>query len=77
MRPVRAIDLLRQLVGVGGLQFRERAVVEHDARQRIGRCQLLQHVLRGRGLPGRRLAHDRQLQLLEQDLLQLLAATRC
>ncbi len=31
------VDLLRQLVGVGGFELRQRAVVEHDPRQRVGR----------------------------------------
>ena len=34
--------------------------------------ELLEHVLGGRRLPGRRLAHHRQLHLLEQDVAELL-----
>ena len=63
---------LRQLVGVRGLELRQRAMLEQDFRQRIVGGELLQHVLVGRRLPGRRLLHHRQLHLVEQDLAQLL-----
>ncbi len=72
MRPVRRVDLLRELVGVGRAQLGERAVIEDQPRQRVFGGELLEHVLGGRGLAGRRLAQHRDLQLLEQDLLQLL-----
>ena len=46
-------------------------MLEHDARQPVGSGQLLQYVLGRGGLARRSLAQHRQLQLLEQDLLQL------
>ena len=66
------IDLLRQFLGVGGAQLGEAAILENHARQRIAVGQLLQHVLGGGGRAARGLAQHRQLQPLEQHLLQLL-----
>ena len=70
--PGPLIHLLRELIGVGGLELGERAVLEHDPGKRVARGELFQHVFGGRGLAGRGLAPHRQLQPLEQDLLQLL-----
>jgi hypothetical protein len=64
----------RQLVGVGALQLREAAVLEQLARQRVVGGELLQHVLVGRRRAARGLAADRQAELAEQDLADLLRA---
>ncbi len=69
--PRPLVDLLWKLVRIGGFELRQRTVVEHDPRQGVGVRQLLQHILRGRGLPGRSLARHRNLQFLEENLLQL------
>jgi hypothetical protein len=66
------IHHLRQLVGVGRLELRERAVLEQHLGQRMVRRELLQHLLVGGGLPGRGLPRDRELHALEQDLAELL-----
>jgi hypothetical protein len=63
---------MRQLVGVRGLEFGKRSIVEHRARQIVRLRELLEHILGSRGLSGGRLAQHRQLQLLKQYLLQLL-----
>ena len=69
--PGALVHLLGELVGVGGFELGEGAVLEHDPGQRVARGELLQHVFGGRGLAGRGLAANRQLQPLEQDLLKL------
>ncbi len=61
----------RQLVGIGRFELRQHAIVEHDARQRIGLRQFLQNVFRGGRLTGRGFARDRDLHLLEQHLREL------
>ena len=66
------VDLLGQLVGIGRLEFGDAAVFENQLGQRIRCGQLLEDIFRGRRLSGRRLAHHRQAELAEQDLLQLL-----
>ncbi len=66
------VDLLGQLVRVGRLEFGDAAIFENQFGQRIRCRQFLEHVFRGRRLSGRRLAHHRQAELAEQDLLQLL-----
>src|SRR5437868_10060016 len=40
-------------IGVSGLELGERAVLEHDPRQRVTAGELFQHVLGGRRLSGR------------------------
>ncbi len=65
-------DLQRQLVRVGALQLADAAVVDDDTRQFVVFRKLDEHVFRGRWLPLRCLANDRQPQLVEQDLLELL-----
>ena len=62
----------RQLVGVGGLELGQGAVVENEARERIVEGQLLEDVFVGGRLSARRLLQHRQLVLLEQHLLDLL-----
>ncbi len=47
-------------------------MLEQQLGQRIVRRELLQHVLVGRGLPGRGLLDHRQLHAIEQDLAKLL-----
>ena len=71
-RPVLRVDHQRQLVGVGRLQLRQRAVLEQDLRQRIVGGELLQHFLVGGRRAGRRLLQHGQLHPLEQDLADLL-----
>ena len=66
------VHLRGQLLGIGRAQLRETPVVEDDARQLVIRRQLLEHVLGRRGLPLGRAPLDRQAELPEQDLLQLL-----
>ena len=61
----------RQRVDVGVLELGEPAVREDLQRQLVLRRELLEHVL-VRRVAGLRLLHHRQLQLLEQDLLELL-----
>ena len=70
--PRRGVDLQRQFLGVGRAQLGERAILEDQFGQGVFEGQFLEHVLGGRRLAGRRLAQYRDLQLLEQDLLQLL-----
>ena len=66
------VDHLRQLVGVGALELGERAVLEQPGRQRIVGGELLQLGLVGRRRAGRRAPADRQAELAEQDLADLL-----
>ena len=61
----------RQRVDVGVLELGEPPVREDLQRQLVLRRQLLEHVL-VRRVAGLRLLQHRQLQLLEQDLLELL-----
>ncbi len=70
--PGLAIHHLRQLVGVGGFEFRHAAIVEQDFRQRVIERQFLQHFLVGGRIAARRLFLDRQLQFVEQDFPELL-----
>ena len=69
--PGGRVDLLGQLVGVGRLQLGQPAVVQDQARQFVLGGQFLEHVFCGRRLALGRLAQHRDLELLEQDLLQL------
>ncbi len=70
------VDHLRQLLGVGALEFGQAAVVENDARQRVIFGQLFQHFLvGGRGTGGGLFLH-RQLQAVEQDFADLLGAAQ-
>ena len=66
------IDLLRQFVGVGRFEFRHAAIFQDQFGQRVVRGQLLEDILRGRRLSGRRLARHRDAELAEQDFLELL-----
>ena len=66
------VDHLRQLVGVGGLELRDAAVLEQELGQRVVVGELGEHVLVGRGLARGGLLLHRQLLPLEQDLLDLL-----
>ena len=66
------VDLLRQLVGVSGLELGQAPVVEDEPRQFVLGGQLFEYVFGGRGLAGGSFAQHRYLQTLEQDLLQLL-----
>ena len=66
------VDLPRQLVRVSGLELGQRPVLENERGQLVVLGQLRQHILGGRWLPFRRLAEHRQLELVEQNLLQLL-----
>ena len=70
----RRVDHQRQLVGVGALQLRQAAVLEQLAGQRVVGGELLQHVLVGRRRAARGLPADRQAELAEQDLADLLRA---
>jgi hypothetical protein len=65
-------NLQRQLVGVGALELAHAAIVDDHTRQLIVVGKLGKHVLGCRRLALRRLADDRELLLLEQNLLQLL-----
>ena len=47
-------------------------MLEDQLRQRVALREFLEHVLGRRGLAGGRLAHHRQLHLLEQDVAELL-----
>ena len=71
----RCIDHARQLVRVRGLELRQPAMFEQHLRQRIIFRELLQHFFIGGRRAARRLLHDRQLQLLEEDLADLLRRT--
>ncbi len=67
MHAARArVDHRRQLVGVGRLELRRRAVLEQHLRQRIVGGELLEHVLVGGWLAGRGLLLHRQLHPLIQ-----------
>ena len=66
------IDLQRQIVGIGGFELRHAAIFQNQFRQRIALGEFLEHILRGRGLSGRRLAHHRNAEFAEEDFLQLL-----
>ena len=68
------IGTRRQLVAVRRLQLRQPPVLEQHLRQRVVLGQLFQHFLVGRRRAARRLLDDRQLQLPEQDLADLLRA---
>src|SRR5215213_2819015 len=68
----RRVDAPRQLVGVGRLELRQRAVLENQARQRVVERQLGERILVGRGLARGRLLLYRQLLPLEENLLDLL-----
>ena len=73
--PGRGIDLQRQLVGVGGFELGERAVIEDELRQRVLGGEFLEGRFGGRGLAGGGLGQHRQLQLIEQNGLDLLGRT--
>ena len=67
------VDLVRQAVGIGGLQLRQRAVVEDDARQFVAHVrQFDEHRLGGRTLALLGLLQRRHFELVVEDLLQLL-----
>ncbi len=69
------IGIFDQVVGIGALQLRHLAIVEHQARQGHALLgQFLQHLDVGRPLARRRLLAARQLHLVEEDLAQLLRA---
>ena len=68
----RAIDRQRQLVGVGGFEFRHAAIFQQDLRQRVIEREFLQHFLVGGRRAARGLLHHRQAEFVEQDLLYLL-----
>ncbi|CRI63432.1 hypothetical protein THIOKS11320081 [Thiocapsa sp. KS1] len=62
------VDHLTQLVGVGGFQLREAAVLQDQIRQRMAvGGELFEHRLRGGGCAGRCLGDHRQSQFLEED----------
>ena len=65
------IDLQRQLVGVGGLQLRQAAVIDDHARQRVVQREFGEHRFRGRRLSARCFAQHRQTELVVQNRLQL------
>jgi len=68
------MDQTDQRVGIGGFQFRQGAVPEHQRRKLVQLRQGHQHVHVGRiagALLG--LLLDRQLELFEQDEAELLA----
>src|SRR5207247_3898580 len=67
----RGIDEPGQRVRVGALELGEAAMLEDLAGQRLAERQLAQHVGVRRG-PGLRASQDRQLELLEEDLRELL-----
>ncbi len=72
------MDQRRQRVDVGALQLRQAAPVEDEARQVVGQRQFLEHFHGGRRRARRAGAlQHRQLQLVEQDLAELLRASRC
>ena len=66
------VDHARQLVGVGGLQLGQPAVLQQHLRQRVVLRQLAQHFLVRRRRAAGGLAYHRQLHAAEQDLPQLL-----
>jgi hypothetical protein len=66
------VDLQWQLVGVGALEFADAAVIDNDGRQLVIVGQLGKDVLCRRWLPLGRLPDDRQFELFEKNLLQLL-----
>ena len=73
MHPARgAIHRQRQLVGVGGFEFRHAAIFEQYLGQRIIQRELLQHFFIGGRIAARGFFLHRQLQLVEQDFSQLL-----
>ena len=70
------IDQLRQRVDVGAFELCQRAPLENQPRQVVRQRQLLEHLDGGRRRARRaRALEDRQLQLVEQDLGELLAAS--
>ncbi len=66
------IDHLRQLVGIGGLELGQAAEIEQQLGQRVVLGQLLQHLFVGRRRTAGGLLDDRQLELREEDLADLL-----
>ncbi len=66
------VDHLGQLVGIGGLELGQAAIVQQHLGQRIILGQFLQHFLIGGRCARGGLLDHRQLQLAEQDLAQLL-----
>ncbi len=66
------VDHLRQLVGIGGLELGQAAVVEQQFGQRVILGQLLQHLFVGRRRAAGGLLDHRQLELREEDLADLL-----
>ena len=65
------VDLLRQAVRVGRLQFGQRTVFQDQAGQIVILRQFLQHILSGGRLSLWGFADYRQSLLFKQDLLQL------
>ena len=70
----RRVDAGRQLVAVGRLELRQRAVLQQRLGQRIVLGQLVEHLLVGAGRAAGRLLDRRQAELAEQDLADLLGA---
>ena len=63
---------LRQLVGVGALEFRQAAMLQNFGRQRIVFGQLFQHLFVGTGRTAWRFFDHRQTQFGEKNLADLL-----
>ena len=66
------VDLLGQLLGVGGAELRESPVFQDDARQLVFLREFLEHFLRRGGLARAGLLPDGKALFREQDFLQLL-----
>ncbi len=66
------VDHPRQLVSIGALELGQTAVFEQQLGQRVVEGQFGEHLLVGRWATGRRLFLDRQSQLFEQNVGQLL-----
>ena len=70
------VDQPRQLVGVGGLQLGQAAMLHDHLGQRVVQRQLLEHRLGGGGCPLGGLLEHRDALLLEEDLAELLGGAQ-
>ena len=75
MRPVCGLTARGERVEVGAFELVELAIVTHEARQLVHLGQLLEDGGVGGATALRRALQDRQAEVVEEDLLQLVART--